>query len=106
MPSQPCSASFCQNPSVIAAGSAIRWRTNCVVHSLSKKRRALSRSISCSSVNPISISQSARLLSPSLLLGPHPSLPRRRGGLGRGLPLRQTEDALADDVALDLAGAA
>src|SRR6516165_8458199 len=55
MPSQPCAASFCQNSSVTAAGSAIRRRTNCVSHSLSKNLRALSRSSSCSSVNPMSM---------------------------------------------------
>src|SRR5437667_3893317 len=55
MPSQPCSASLCQNSSVTAAGSAIRRRTNWVSHSLSRNLRAVSRNSSCSSVNPISI---------------------------------------------------
>src|SRR5215472_77490 len=118
MPSQPCSASFRQNSSVTAAGSAIRWRTNCVVHSLSRNRRAVSRSSSCSSVNPMSMFQSRRVLPLTLTLSP---LPRGEGTnlslaplAGRGvgvrghlqLPFWQAEDALADDVALDLAGAA
>ena len=55
MPSQPWSASFLQNSSVTAAGSAIRARTKRLSHSLSRNLRAVSRSNSCSSVNPISI---------------------------------------------------
>src|ERR1041384_2672854 len=60
MPTPPGSASLRQNSSVTAAGSAILWRTNCVLHSLSRNRRAVSRSSSCSSVKPISICGSAR----------------------------------------------
>src|SRR5713226_302278 len=55
MPSQPFSASFCQNSPVTAASVAIIWRTNWVVHSLSRNLRAVSRKSSCSSVKPMSI---------------------------------------------------
>src|SRR5438132_5622800 len=55
MPNHPCSASFCQNASVIAAGSAMRWRTKAAGHSFSKNFLALVRSSSCASVKPISI---------------------------------------------------
>src|SRR5262249_38049914 len=59
MPSQPFSASLCQNASVTAASLAIMSRTNLVGHSLSRNLRAVSRSNSCSSVKPISIGVSA-----------------------------------------------
>src|SRR6266404_824359 len=55
MPNQPCSASFCQKASVIAAGSAMRWRTKAEGHSFSRNFLALVRSSSCSSVKPISM---------------------------------------------------
>src|SRR5207247_2023680 len=59
MPNHPCSASFCQKASVIAAGSAMRWRTKAAGHSFSKNFLALVRSSSCSSVKPISMLPSA-----------------------------------------------
>src|SRR6516165_5884542 len=55
MPNHPCSASFCQNASVIAAGSTIRWRTKAEGHSFSRNLRALARSSFCCSVKPISM---------------------------------------------------
>src|ERR1700736_6246855 len=55
MPNHPCSASFRQKSSVIAAGSAMRWRTKAAGHSFSRNFLALVRSSSCSSVKPISI---------------------------------------------------
>src|ERR1700752_236047 len=58
MPSQPCSASWCQNESVTASCVAMPSRTNFVVHSASRKRRAVSRSNSCSSLKPMSIALS------------------------------------------------
>src|SRR5437764_12632590 len=61
MPSQPLSASCRQNSSVTAASVAIISRTNLVGHWLSRNLRAVSRSNSCSSVKPISISVSAVL---------------------------------------------
>src|SRR5215472_13178114 len=113
MTSQPCSASFRQNSSVTVAGSAMLCRTNWVVHSLSRNRRALSRSSSCSSVYPMSILQS-RLSLPltlpplrdgPLILSAEPERGRGRGAIWALSP-RQAQYALADDVALDLAGAA
>src|SRR5436309_1674022 len=55
MPSQPFSASFCQNSPVTAASVAIIWRTNVVGHSPSRNLRAVSRKSSCSSVKPMSM---------------------------------------------------
>src|SRR6266852_8150474 len=55
MPNQPCSASLCQKASVIAAGSAMRWRTKAAGHSFSRNFLALVRNSSCSSVKPISM---------------------------------------------------
>src|SRR5687767_55731 len=79
-PSQPCSASLPQNSSVTPASSAMRLRTNSDVHSFSRNLRAVARSISCSSLNPKSISFV--------------------------LPFREPEDALADDVLLHFRRAA
>src|SRR5882672_4224632 len=83
-PSQPCSASLVQKSSVTPAGSAMRSRTNVEAHSFSKNFRAVARSSSCSWLNPKSMDVSSCF----------------------GRLLWQAEHALADDVLLDLRGAA
>src|SRR5215470_2832997 len=76
-PSQPSSASFPQNSSVVPVGSSIIRRTKPDGHSFSRKLRAVWRSSSCSWLNPKSIE----------------------------LVRWQAEDALGQDVPLDLRGA-
>src|SRR4029077_17353632 len=75
MPSHPCSVSFSQNASVIAAGSAMRWRTKAEGHSFSRNLRALVRSSSCSSVKPISmlVFRPKQKLHPLVLAGLDPA---------------------------------
>src|SRR5712692_8622935 len=58
MPSQPFSASCCQNSGVTASSVAIIRRTKVVGHSLSRNLRAVSRNNSCSSLKPISMALS------------------------------------------------
>src|SRR5215471_21283339 len=77
-PSQPSSASLPQNSSVVPVGSSIIRRTKPDGHSFSRKLRAVWRSSSCSWLNPKSMA----------------------------LILRQAEDALGQDVPLDLRGTA
>src|SRR5438067_4077545 len=79
MPSQPFSASCRQNSPVTAASVAIIWRTNWVVHSPSRNLRAVSRSNSCSSLNPISI-------------------PLSRSGTARSDRHRTSDDAAVHDA--------
>src|SRR5262249_37246777 len=102
-PSQPSSASLPQNSSVVPVGSSIIRRTKPDGHSFSRKLRAVWRRSSCSWLNPKSIRP----------LGPQPEGRRTIGPavggdveVSRWSILRQTEDALGQDVPLDLSGAA
>src|SRR5262245_13421880 len=77
-PSQPCSASFAQSSELMPSGVSMRRRTVSEAHSFSKNFRAVLRRSSCSSLKPKFM----------------------------GLAFRETEHALADNVLLDLGGAA
>src|SRR5208282_2552401 len=113
MPNQPWSASFCQKASVIAAGSAMRWRTKAEGHSFSRNFLALARSSSCSWVKPISMLPSAAV--PAAVEPHHVAEMRpqtlRPGGIrglapfGRARHFRRSE-MVERDVALDGTSAA
>src|SRR5215813_12852217 len=77
-PSHPCSASFAQSSGRIPSGASMRRRTVSEGNSFSKNFLAVLRRSSCSSLKPKFMS----------------------------LAFRETEHALADDVFLDLGGAA
>src|SRR3990172_12711682 len=77
-PSHPCSASLAHRAGSMPSGASMSRRTFSDGHSFSKNLRAVLRSRSCSSLKPKFM----------------------------GLPFREAEDALANDVLLDLGGAA